>query len=87
MAYRIIITRSAKRDIATLDTVVQRRLGKKLLHFAALDSLLGVAKQLEGEHIGQYRLRVGDYRLLFDLDGKDIIILHVSHRKDVYRKQ
>jgi mRNA interferase RelE/StbE len=31
-----------------------------------------------------YRLRMGDYRVLFDVEGKVIIIRRVGHRKDIY---
>lgn len=85
MAFNILITKQAKRDISSLEVVIQKRLGKKLLHFTSLDSLHSVAKHLEDSRIGEYRLRIGDYRVLFDLDGANMIILRVQHRKDVYR--
>ena len=85
MAYTIVITKKAKHDIDALDTVVKKRLGKKLLQVASLDDLRPIAKHLEDSRIGEYRLRVGDYRILFDLDEKNIVILRVQHRKDVYR--
>ena len=31
-----------------------------------------------------YRLRVGDYRILFDVEDNTIIVYRVRHRKDVY---
>jgi mRNA-degrading endonuclease RelE of RelBE toxin-antitoxin system len=35
-----------------------------------------------------YRIRVGDYRVVYQVDTKKklIIIYHVRHRKDIYRK-
>jgi mRNA interferase RelE/StbE len=85
MAYTILITKSAKKDIDVLDSLIRKRLGKKLCYFAKLDDLRSVAKQLEDSRIGEYRLRVGDYRILFDLHGSQIVILRVQHRKDVYQ--
>ena len=34
-----------------------------------------------------YRLRVGDYRVIYQIDDeiKEVIVFHVRHRKDVYR--
>lgn len=32
-----------------------------------------------------YRLRIGDYRVIFDSDGTVILVILVAHRKDVYR--
>lgn len=40
-------------------------------------------KKLKG--INGYRLRVGDYRVIFDIEGKCIIILKVGHRKNIYK--
>ncbi len=85
MAYRILITKTAKKDIDGLEPIVKKRLGKKLLYVTSLTDIASVAKRLEGDMIGEYRIRIGDHRVLFDLDGKDIIIVRVQHRKDVYR--
>ncbi len=85
MAYRILITKTAKKDIDGLEPIVKKRLGKKLLYVTSLTDIARVAKRLEGDMTGEYRIRIGDHRVLFDLDGKDIIIVRVQHRKDVYR--
>ena len=85
MAYRIVITKKAKRDIDILENVVRERLGKKLLQVSKLKDVRPVARQFVDSRIGAYRLRIGDYRVLFDLEGNTLIILRVQHRKDVYR--
>ncbi len=85
MTYRIIITTSAKRDIDAVEDSVRRRLGKKLVHIAQQDDIRAVVKKLVDSRIGDYRIRIGDYRVLCDLEGKDMVILRVQHRKDVYR--
>ena len=33
----------------------------------------------------EYRLRVGEYRVLFEVDGDKIVIYRVLHRKDAYK--
>ena len=58
---------------------------------AALDKLQenpkSVAKYLRNHPVADYSLRIGTYRVLFDLDheNKTIIVLKIGHRKDVYR--
>ncbi|HUD81721.1 MAG TPA: type II toxin-antitoxin system RelE/ParE family toxin [Patescibacteria group bacterium] len=37
--------------------------------------------------VGDYRFRVGDYRVVFDLNKNKIIILMIEHRREVYRKK
>jgi mRNA interferase RelE/StbE len=85
MAYTIRITGKAKKDIDDLPPVVRKRLGKKLFLVAELDDIAPVVRRLVDSKIGDYRLRIGDYRILFDLDYQIIVILRVQHRKDVYR--
>jgi mRNA interferase RelE/StbE len=36
--------------------------------------------------LGAYRFRIGDYRVVFDLEGDEIVILRVGHRRDIYRR-
>ncbi|MCA9966246.1 MAG: type II toxin-antitoxin system RelE/ParE family toxin [Anaerolineales bacterium] len=33
----------------------------------------------------EYRLRVGNYRILFEVEGEDVVIYRIRHRKDIYR--
>ena len=86
MAYQLLITKQAKRDIEILDTVIRSRVGKKLLYLAAAEDIRSVARALIDSRIGEFRFRVGDYRILFDLvDETTIVVLRVQHRKDVYQ--
>ncbi len=85
MSYTIVITKVAKKDIDDLEVIIRKRLGKKLLQVSQLDDIKSVARQLTDSRIGEYRLRIGDYRVLFDLDVSCIVVLRVQHRKDVYK--
>ncbi len=38
------------------------------------------------ERFGRYRLRIGDYRIIFDENNDSIMIIMIAHRKDVYKK-
>jgi len=44
------------------------------------------SEKLTDPKIGEYRFRIGDYRVIFDLKGDDIVVLRVGHRKDIYRR-
>jgi mRNA interferase RelE/StbE len=86
--WRIEITRTATKQITELDRAAQ----KSIQHF--LRERLGPAenprqwgKPLHGEKRGLWRYRVGDYRLICDIQDEKIIILvlELGHRKDVYR--
>lgn len=85
MAYKVVITKQAATDIGKLDLTIKRQLYKKLVHFSGLDDVKVVARKLHDFEGGEYRLRVGNYRIIFDLDKHTLVILRVQHRKEVYR--
>ena len=43
------------------------------------------AEPLTRSDLGQYRFRIGDYRLAFDVEDEILVIHDVDHRKDIYR--
>ncbi len=36
--------------------------------------------------IGKWRIRIGDYRIRYDIEGDKVVLLRILHRKDIYRK-
>ena len=82
--FRVLVTRRAERDIADLDPLVRRR-----VHVALLDlerDPLARATKLTSFELGDYRVRVGDWRVVFDLEGNDVVVLRVGHRREIYRR-
>ena len=80
----IAFTPAAWRDWKKLPQKIQTRLEVKLRLYAR-DPLRHAVK-LSGPPIGQYRFRVGDYRIVFDLTESTIVVLAVGHRRDIYRR-
>ena len=60
-----------------LDKATQKRIREKLKKFSY--DPLRHARKLVNFQIGSYRLRIGDYRVMFDIDDDKIIILRVGH--------
>ncbi len=85
MRYRLAYTRRAERDIEGLDPHTKERLGKVLLRYA--EDPLNHAERLTESELGSYRFRVGDYRVIFDLEGEEIVVLRVGHRREIYRRR
>ena len=83
MAYELLYTRRAIKDIEALDPVARRRLGKKLEEFRS--NPLAFSQPLIHSSLGQYRFRVGDYGVIFDLHGSKIVVLRAGHRREIYR--
>ena len=85
MKYEFFFTVSARKDVDTLDIVIKARLKKKLEMIVVCGNIMTHAKKLENNKVGDYRIRVGDYRLLFDLAGNKITVLRVRHRREAYQ--
>ena len=83
MPFRLLYTRSAVRDIVKLDAVAKKKIKKKIEIFS--QKPLSYAKKLVDPRIGTYRWRVGNYRVIFDIDGKNIVILRIGHRREIYK--
>lgn len=82
MPRKLIYTRTAVKDIKKLDSVAKKRIEKRLEVLA--NNPLKYAKKLSDKKLGSYRWRVGNYRIIFDLDKNKIVILRIAHRREVY---
>ncbi len=84
MSYNLVYTRRAEKDIKKLDPSIKHQIGKAILKLQ--DNPLEYSEKLTNPEIGTYRLRTGDYRIVFDIEGKDVVILRVGHRKEIYKR-
>ena len=84
MKYRLVYTVGAVKDIEKLDPTTRDRIGRTLLRYK--DDPLKYARKLTDPKLGDYRFRIGDYRVIFDIEGDEIVVLRVGHRKEIYRK-
>jgi mRNA interferase RelE/StbE len=83
-SYKIRLNSSAAKELEALPTKDRKRLVSKIERLAADPRPSGVEK-LSGQE--KYRLRQGDYRLLYAVDDDDtvVVIVKIGHRRDVYR--
>lgn len=84
--YRIVFAPRAVRDFRALAPEVQRRLKPRIDALAHNPRPRG-AKALSGDD-GLLRLRVGDYRIVYQVEGHTltVLILKVGHRREVYQR-
>jgi mRNA interferase RelE/StbE len=86
--WKIEISRGAERQITKLDRTAQAAILRFLRErLQPADNPRQWGKPLQGEKGGLWRYRVGDYRLICDIQDEKItvLVLQVGHRKDVYR--
>ena len=83
--YRLVFKPSAERAFLALPKDVQKRLDRRLLSLQDTPRPPGV-KALTGEP-GTFRLRVGDYRVLYEIHDDELVVLvlKIGHRREVYR--
>jgi len=78
---RIAFKPRAIKDLESIDRPVARRILEKI---HSLESgLSGDVKRLTN-FTPEYRLRVGDYRISFEIEGDRVIIYRVRHRSQAY---
>lgn len=84
MRYEVLILKSAEREMDRLPPATHTRISKRILSLEDNPRPRGT-KKLSGRE--EYRLRVGDYRVLYAIDDTDSIvtIFAVGHRREVYR--
>ena len=84
MPYRVAIKRSVEKELYALPVSMRERIAVRLLALEDNPRRPGV-KKLQAEE--SYRLRVGDYRVLFTIDDQQqvVTIYAVGHRREVYR--
>jgi mRNA interferase RelE/StbE len=85
--YQVRILEEAARDLAKVDTAVARRIVSRIRWLAEnLDSIEPEA--LAGNLAGFYKLRAGDYRVVYEIvHAEQMIVIHlVGHRREIYRR-
>ena len=83
MAYVVEYKASVTRDLKKLSNKeVGRVLGKLE---AELRRDPGARVPLKGEFAGLFRLRVGDYRIIYAKTDRGVLVLRIRHRKEAYR--
>lgn len=85
MAYSILLAPPAERQLKALAEPVQKRIVKRLRKLREIPRPQGV-KKLAGED-DLYRIREGDYRIIYTVRDKELIVLvvKIDDRKEVHR--
>jgi len=82
MKYKIHFKPQSVKDFKALSLIFQKRILARIEDMR--DNLHGDVKRLT-DLTPEYRLRVGDYRVLFEIEKDSIIVYRIRHRRDVYR--
>jgi len=85
--YKLVPSKTFLKDLKKITPEFRSRINKVLLElkkdpFSAID-----LKKLTNVEFGRWRLRIGDYRLRYDVVSDEIHLHVIRHRKDIYRKK
>jgi mRNA interferase RelE/StbE len=83
MSFRILYHPAVKDDLVRINEKLKKRIKK------AVETRLMVAPEQYGEPLrktlkGYWKMRIGDYRLVFKVARTEILVLGIIHRKNVY---
>jgi mRNA interferase RelE/StbE len=86
MSYDIELAKEAESDLEALYKADRRLFTRILAKIETLSERPEEGKPLVGNHKGEYSLRVGNYRIVYELDRLKQIayLLTVKHRREVY---
>ncbi len=81
--FSVIIHKKAKKEYDLLDKTIQERIKEKIIELQEFPE-----KGVHLTHSNFWKLRIGDYRVIYELNisEKNITVLYMGHRRNVYDK-
>ena len=85
-SYNTTLSNSVRQDVRGIERIQLGRIMAEIRSLSETPFPPG-CKKLKGS-TASYRLRVGDYRILYEVDTetRTVIVYRIRHRKDVYQK-
>lgn len=80
---RVILDKDAKNDVQSLPLTMRIRFDDVITRLESWPDVSG-AKPLRREWKGHYRIRMGDWRVIFRIVRPDLIVVRIAHRSQVY---
>ena len=90
MVWKIEYLKSIQKDVRKIDRTSQKKIKEYLEgKVANMENPRDIGKALKGEMKELWRYRIGDYRAICEIQDKTItvLVIHIGHRKNVYKKQ
>ena len=86
MSYTILLEQQAEKELRSLPSQILRRVDKRLLALSNEPWPRGAVK-LKGKESEGWRIKTGDYRILYTVDKtqKVIKVYRIKHRREAYR--
>jgi mRNA interferase RelE/StbE len=84
MKYSLFILTRAQKELAALEGTEYQKIKKAVFRLASNPRPSGCSKLIGREG---WKIRVGNYRVIYEINDslKEVLVLHIGHRRDVYR--
>lgn len=79
--YEVLVSQTARKQLEALDKGSRARIKRALRH---IDPSRSTVKRLKGPKRDYFRLRVGEYRVMFTVEGKRVLVVKILHRRVAY---
>ena len=85
MTHKVIILRKAQKSLEAIPSPAFDQIEAKLLTLAEIPRPHGCKKLKEND--GAWRIRSGDYRIVYDIDDSTstVTVVRIGHRREIYR--
>ncbi|WP_299326484.1 type II toxin-antitoxin system RelE/ParE family toxin [uncultured Helicobacter sp.] len=84
---QFVYSKKAQKQFEKLDTITQKRIKNLTQELESLENPRSKGEALVGNLGGLWRYRVGDYRIICEINDNELLIyaIHIAHRKEVYQ--
>jgi len=85
--YSVVFLEEATKELSQIDPIWQKRILNKIKILSADPKILANnIKKLKGKYQEYYRLRIGDYRVIYSQENDRllIVIIRIGHRSEIY---
>ncbi|MCJ2556653.1 MAG: type II toxin-antitoxin system RelE/ParE family toxin [Candidatus Thermoplasmatota archaeon] len=79
--YEVLVSQTARKQLEALDKGTRARIKRALRN---IDPSRSTVKRLKGPKRDYFRLRVGEYRVMFTVEGKRVLVVRILHRRVAY---
>jgi len=79
--YEVLVSETARKQLEALDKETRARIKRALRN---VDPSRSTVKRLKGPKRDYFRLRVGEYRVIFTVEGKRVLVVKMLHRRVAY---
>jgi len=82
--YEVLLSKAARKQLAALPVFIHNKIIEDISHLSSVPRPIG-CKKLKG-YKNSYRIRVGDYRIIYEIEDKvlRILIVAIGNRKNIY---